>query len=127
MAINPRSKPIGTTYLRRGLGEVIPDIGERTRVGRTHFFHTPVTVEIISREIRPATPSRVYLLIENRSAVSIFVNFDSPADSETGIEIVAGGNYELDRELVPDNALHMSAAGAASVRINITEGLRTSL
>lgn len=127
MAVNPRTKPKGATYIRRGLGEVIPDIGERTRVGRTHFFHTPVTVRPQSLEIRPATPSRIYLLIENRSSAALFLNFDSPASAETGIEIVAGGNYELDRELVPDNALHMSVAGSVNQRINITEGIRTSL
>lgn len=126
MAVMARTKPRGSSYLRAGLGEVIPDIGARTRVGRTHFFTTAATVETQSREIRPATPARIYLLIENRTAAAIFINFDSPADSETGIEIVAGGNYELDRELVPDNALHMSGAAGAQ-RINITEGLRTSL
>lgn len=127
MAIIQRFKPRGSSYVRAGFGEVIPDSGARTRVGRTHFFSTAFTVTPFSREIRPATPARRYLLIENRSAVSLFVNFDSPADSENGIEVVAGGNYELDRELVPDNALHMSVAGATDQRINITEGLNTSL
>lgn len=73
-------------------------------------------------QIKALRPGRAYLLIENRSAGAIYLNFDTHADSVNGIEIAAGGNYE--REVaVPDNDLYILGTNALNNQVvNITEG-----
>jgi len=71
---------------------------------------------------------RVYLLIENRSTASVYMQYDNmPApDGTEGIEIVAGFKYELWAPFAPANEqiYFIGSLGAALQRLNITEGYR---
>jgi len=55
----------------------------------------PFTTDGTSQRIIPSNPLRTYLLIQNKSAADMFVNFGQNATTYTGVLIIAGGNYEL--------------------------------
>lgn len=88
------------------------------------FYHKTVYTDAIDEiELKPMKEGRVYLLIENRSSYACYLNFDDHADSLNGIEIVAGGYYELER-VAPDNVLRLRGTSPAGtpMRLNVTEG-----
>lgn len=64
---------------------------------------------------------RNYFLLENRSPASVYMNEGSVATSETGVEIVAGGFYELEHGSVPQGEIHISGTITTDQLINITE------
>ncbi len=55
----------------------------------------PFTTDGNSQRILPANPLRTYLLIQNKSADFIYVNFGQNATVYNGIRVAAGGYYEL--------------------------------
>lgn len=55
----------------------------------------PFTIGVTSERILPANPFRTYLLVQNKSADFIFLNFGQVATNYNGIRIAPGGNYEL--------------------------------
>lgn len=77
------------------------------------------TIEAILKAV--GGEGRSYLLIENRSAFQIYINFGTHADSASGVSIPAGGHYELDRA-VPDDDIYFIGTDAALQNINITQG-----
>lgn len=80
---------------------------------RANMFSLPTTAELASNEILPANPRRAYLIIQNRSAASVYVNFGQSA-SAAYLEIIAGGSYEP--LVAPVNSVHVvGAAGGQSI------------
>jgi hypothetical protein len=76
--------------------------------------------------IKKISGSRVYFLVENRSANDIRMNYDNmPAtDGTEGIQIAAGAKYELYEPFAPDNEViwFIGQNGATLQNVNITEG-----
>lgn len=65
---------------------------------------------------------RVYILIENRSSASGFLNPDTLGGSNDGIEIPVSFRYELWKPFCPQNDFFLSGNAAADQRFQITEG-----
>lgn len=87
-------------------------------------FHKLVTVSSSKEaQIKPLPGRRTYLLIENRSAGAVYLNYDTHADSTNGIEIAAGGLYERE-ETAPQNEIFIIGSQANEQRLNVTEGYR---
>lgn len=87
----------------------------------------------VQQRIVTANPNRAYLLIQNRGAASVFVGFGSApsfdgADCPDGLEIFAGGAYELiggnpsGGAFVPPEDIWMTIAAAANQIGIVTEG-----
>jgi hypothetical protein len=78
--------------------------------------------------LRKLDGERVYLLIENRSPNSVYMQYDNTpaADGTEGIEIVAGFKYEVWAPFAPANEqiYFIGSNGATLQRLNITEGYR---
>lgn len=74
-------------------------------------------------ELRPALSGRTYLLIQNNSADSLYMGFDTHGSANNGLEIPAGQFYERETR-VPQNKLYLIGAGAAGSKqkILVTEG-----
>lgn len=87
------------------------------------LHHNKFVNAIKEEYIKATRQGRSYLLIENRSAGAIYINFDTHADSVNGIEIAAGGNYERETS-VPDNDIYIigTSVDPALQRVNISEG-----
>lgn len=85
-----------------------------------NIYHVNAITEV---QVKPTRKGRSYLLIENRSAAPVWVNFDTHPDSINGIEIAAGGNYERERA-VPQNYIFVIGQMASPTlqTINVTEG-----
>lgn len=92
------------------LGELSPDLGrERSLhgkrildpgtafvtdwVNRNTLSLFPFTIGTTARRILPANPLRTYLIVQNKSGGTIFVNFGQNPTQFTSIQIAAGGNY----------------------------------
>lgn len=77
---------------------VNPDL--KNKVGKvpwrntTNFLNLPFIVGTTSLQVLQANLSRVYLLIQNNSAGTMYVVFNNNANIVAGIQIPAGGNYE---------------------------------
>lgn len=85
-------------------------------------FHKLVIVrDDFEAQLKPLPGKRTYLLIENRSAGAVYLNYDTHADSVNGIEIAAGGLYERE-ESAPQNEIFIIGSQAADQRLNVTEG-----
>lgn len=95
-----------------GLGELQDDLGaERSFEGkrildpgsmfvtdwvnRNTFSLFPFTIGVAANRILPANPLRTYLIVQNKSGGTIFINFGQNPTAFASIEIFAGGNYEL--------------------------------
>jgi len=57
--------------------------------------NTPFVIDTDSVRVLPANPLRRYLLVQNKSADVMYVNFGQLATVFNGIQISAGGYYEL--------------------------------
>jgi hypothetical protein len=81
---------------------------------------------VVPKDIRKLQGKRrVYFLVENRSAASIFMQYDSVprSDGSDGIEIVAGFKYELFGVHAPNNDVIWLTGSVATVQqVNVTEG-----
>lgn len=66
-----------------------------------------------------ANPDRKYLVIQNTSAISVYVKFGSAHSGTEGVLITAGGNYEPN-EVPTDSVYAKSASGTPT--LNIVEG-----
>lgn len=95
-----------------GLGELSPDLGaERSFEGKRildpgSMFVTdwinrntlslfPFTIGTTAQRILPANPLRTYLVVQNKSGGSIFINFGQNPTEFASIIISAGGNAEF--------------------------------
>lgn len=90
------------------------------------FYRSQYFVDaVIEQEIKPikAAGGRSYLLIQNRSIDAIYINFNTHADENNGIELPAGQYYEADKS-VPNDYIYIKGAGAAGSlqAVHITEG-----
>jgi len=82
----------------RALGKEIFDPGSgfvSDWINRYTQSNFPFSIGAVSERAIPANPLRTYLLIQNKSAGILFVNFGQNATTFNGIRIIAGGNYEL--------------------------------
>lgn len=85
-------------------------------------FHKLVIVrDTLEAQLKPLPGKRTYLLIENRSAGPVYLNYDTHADSVNGIEIAAGGLYERE-ESAPQNEIFIIGSQVGDQRLNVTEG-----
>ena len=85
-------------FRERALGKTIFDPGAgfvSDWVNRYTQSNFPFSIGTASERAIPANPLRTYLLIQNKSANILFVNFGQNATTFNGIRIIAGGNYEL--------------------------------
>ena len=71
-----------------------------------------LTVGLTDQLVLPSpTTKRVYLLIQNTHATqNLYVNFGANASVNSGIRIIAGGNYEL-TQFIPQDDIHIIADG----------------
>lgn len=85
-----------------------------------------VTLNGTSQKILPRNKNRTYLMIQNRSAASIFLSFGTSIDDQNFNchEIAAGGNYEPNtnqlKMIISDVFIKASIANS---NIAITEGV----
>ncbi len=86
---NLRERALGKQIFDPGAGFVSDWINRYTQ---SNF---PFSIGVASERALPANPLRTYLLIQNKSANIIFVNFGQNATAFNGIRIISGGNYEL--------------------------------
>lgn len=91
----------------------------------------PFTIGVTAERVLPANPMRTYLLIQNKSAGTMFVNFGQNPTTFASIEIAAGGNYIQEGGapagafISPDDVYVLgSAAGLDGV---VSEGLWQSV
>lgn len=77
------------------------------------------TAGVVSAQIIPANPLRVYVLVQNKNAASdMFINFGTAASAVNSITIIPRGNYELigganGGPFSPMDSIHMLGAVAA--------------
>ena len=91
----------------------------------------PFTIGISPERVLPANPMRTYLIIQNKSAGIIFVNFGQNPTEFASIEIAAGGNYEIiggaqGGSFVPPDDVYILGS-AAALDGSIGEGLWQSV
>jgi len=56
----------------------------------------PFAVGVTAIRVIPANPLRCYLLVQNKSAGDIFINFGQSPTAFTGIRIDSGGSYSFE-------------------------------
>ena len=87
----------------------------------SRFYHYGQTVSSSKTQtLYPTKGERSYFLLENRSGATVYLNFDAEANANDGIQIPAGGLYELE-QTAPSNNIHIAGSQVADQRINITE------
>ena len=62
-------------------------------INRNTLSLFPFTIGIAARRILPANPLRTYLIVQNKSGGTIFINFGQNPTQFASIQIDAGGNY----------------------------------
>lgn len=87
----------------------------------------PFVAQLASTKVINGNPLRAYLLVQNNSGSSIFVNFGADASATNGIQVVAAGNLIFEGgndggSFVPQEDVYIlgAAAGLACV---VMEGL----
>lgn len=95
-----------------GLGELTPSIGHERRIhgkrildpgsrfvtdwiNRNTLSLFPFTIGTTADRVLPANPLRTYLIVQNKSGGTIFINFGQNPTAFASIEIPAGGNAEF--------------------------------
>lgn len=91
----------------------------------------PFQIGLSAQRILPANPMRTYLIIQNKSAGVIFVNFGQNPTPTSSITIIAGGNYELiggaaGGSFVPPDDVYV-LGDALALNCIISEGLWQSV
>ncbi len=81
------------------IGSIIDEVPVGTKpaipvIRQARFVNLAVTVGLVATQLLASNQRRTYLIIQNTSASTIFVTFDRPASLATGVQILAGGNYE---------------------------------
>lgn len=114
-------KPQGRRIFDPGAGFVSDWINRYTA---SNF---PFIVGTASVQIIPANPLRTFLLIQNKSASSMYLSFGQSATVFNGIEIVAGGNATYDGgatggSFAPGDSVHVLGA-AANLTGVVQEGI----
>lgn len=64
-------------------------------INRNTLSLFPFTTDIVAQLVLPANELRTYLIIQNKSGGTLFVNFGQNPTQFASIQIPAGGNYEL--------------------------------
>lgn len=95
----------------------------------------PFIVGNVSQQIIPANPRRSYLLIQNKSAATMFINFGSGASAFIGFRLLVGESLpftggERGGSFCPADSIHVIGAAAnqegviiEGVKINIGMGI----
>ncbi len=86
----PQSRPQKGVMLEPGKGHVAD------WVNRYSLSLFPFKAQLTASRELPANPMRTYLLIQNKSAGTIYVNFGQNPTVFSGIEIASGGNYIME-------------------------------
>ncbi len=104
-----RGRPTQDTFIRNW-----PNVGPLTpTVRQARFVNLAATVGLVSTQLLASNQKRSYLLVQNTSGSTIFLTFDRPASLASGIQVIAGGNYE---PLTPS----VSSVWAISLVANLT-------
>lgn len=87
-------------------------------INRYSLANFPFIVGTASVQLVPANPLRTFLLVQNKSASSMFINFQQAATAFNGLEIIAGGNIVFDGgatggSFSPGDSIHILGAAAA--------------
>jgi hypothetical protein len=69
--------------------------GTSEYVNNYKYSPYPFLAQLVATKIITANQRRVYLLIQNKSASSIFVNYGTVPTAFNAFEIVAGGSQEF--------------------------------
>ena len=93
-------------------------------VNNNIFVNSGSSVDTTSQQLLPANGGRNYLLIQNKSAVDVYVSFGGKADVYNGIIIAAGGFYEPYR--VPSSSVS-AIATAVDSNVVIVEGFGANI
>lgn len=93
-----------------------------TRFSRFYSFVIAVNAQNKRPQLKATKGRRTYLLIENRTANAIYINFNTQPTTDIGIEIPAGGLYELENAVPQDDIEFLGANGSTDQIINVTEG-----
>ena len=82
------------------------------------FTQQTLKIDTTARSILPERVDRQYLLIQNATGSGvIYIGFNEVPNISTGIEIIAGGAYEL-RNPAPSNQVYVVCpSGDATVRV----------
>jgi len=87
----PGAAGAGAPGLLRGVSR-----GPPRWLNKSTASNFPFRVGTTARQIVPANPLRVYLLVQNKDAGSdMFINFGQKADTFNGLVIIPRGNIEL--------------------------------
>lgn len=108
---------------------VLPKVGVPTALenmvpyeyvtSRGRFSAIPITVTTTSTQFVDYDEKRIYLMIQNRGANDIFVNFGNQSTTSF-VSIPPGGNYEF--YIIPIDDIHLvAAADTAAVIVKGTQ------
>ena len=79
--------------------EIFGALRRRRAKGEYSNPYTQVNIPFVtdgtSQRVLPANPRRTYLIVQNKGADFIYVNFSQAATTDNGLRIIAGGNYEI--------------------------------
>lgn len=64
-------------------------------INRNTLSLFPFTIGLTAERILPSNPLRTYLIVQNKSASNIFINFGQNPTAFASIIIFPSGNYEL--------------------------------
>lgn len=97
------------TSLYRGI--VVDRFARKSASSRNSMRISSTAYEVSltqSKLILPPNPQRKYLLIQNLSGDSVYVNIGSPASAtpQKGVVIFTNGNYEF-TPVAPEDAVHI--------------------
>lgn len=106
-------------------GVVVDRFGRKSGSNRGSMRVTSTAYEVTltqSKLILPPNAQRKYLLIQNLSGDSVYVNLGSPASAspQKGVVVFTNGNYEF-TPIAPEDSIHILGTLAAQTVV-ILEG-----
>ena len=104
-----KKRPVQVPAWSRWLaGILVPNLFPALR-----FTGRPFSTQSDSFELSSGKSTRRYLLIQNNSIGTLYLNFDNDASASNGVKIPPGGYYEPLR--VPQNSLYIIGDSAGLV------------
>jgi len=94
--------------IRHGIVEPLDFVlsGKKSAVTRRHRTGVEI-LQTSSRLVFLSDPSRSFILFQNRSPLSVWINFNATASMIEGIEIGSGRSFERDSNSTPTGEIHM--------------------
>ena len=68
-----------------------------------------------------ANPNRIYLMIQNKGAASVFLGFGN-ASIENAVELKVGTQYDFSSGIVPQNDIYCISGGVTGTPFVVVEG-----